>query len=402
MRFEVIENKVICIYEYHEMINSDWVRIDLKEKGEVTFRKTLTFSVDDSFDLTLPEDDFGLDDLDSDFKPVGFVFALKEGEYFKIKKNVITSKINIYFHEDYNLDINDFVAENKISIFGLIEKLTVEDIYIGGAHSRAIPIAAFINLIGEFPNSYEKKLYAEARVAAIIKDYFENVKDSEERFKKYLNKKVSKKGENLSKIFKDYELAKYATILEKLEGMLREIDLYNENQWQNEILEIILLLYPKYLLSFKSVHIKADFDKRKFLDFMLIDGNGNIDIIEIKKPMSESIMTHSFYRDNYIPQKELTGTVMQLEKYIYYLNRWGTKGEEHLTKKFFNELPNGISIKITNPKGFIIMGRDNTLSLEQKADFEVVKRKYKNVIDIITYDDLIQRLKSTVERVKVI
>jgi hypothetical protein len=38
------------------------------------------------------------------------------------------------------------------------------------------------------------------------------------------------------------------------------------------------------------------------------------------------------------------------------------------------------------------MGRTKGLSQEQVQDFEVIKRKYKNVIDIVTYDDLIERL----------
>jgi hypothetical protein len=55
-------------------------------------------------------------------------------------------------------------------------------------------------------------------------------------------------------------------------------------------------------------------------------------------------------------------------------------------------------IKITNPSGLIIMGRTVGLSEEQIQDFEVIKRKYKNVIDIITYDDLISRLKFTIKQ----
>jgi hypothetical protein len=34
---------------------------------------------------------------------------------------------------------------------------------------------------------------------------------------------------------------------------------------------------------------------------------------------------------------------------------------------------------------------------QQMADFEVIKRKYKNVLDIITYDDLLERLRRIVE-----
>lgn len=182
--------------------------------------------------------------------------------------------------------------------------------------------------------------------------------------------------------------------------MLSSENSYSENQWQNEILEIILLLYPKYILSFTSVFITIDSKKRRFLDFMLVDNNGNIDVIEIKKPFESSIMSNNFYGNNYIPHKDLTSTVMQLEKYIYHLNRWGVAGEKKLNDKYSDSLPEGLSIKITNPKGFIISGRENNLSPEQKSDFEVVKRKYKNVIDIITYDDLLQRLRFTIEQIK--
>lgn len=61
--------------------------------------------------------------------------------------------------------------------------------------------------------------------------------------------------------------------------------------------------------------------KEKSLDFLLIDSNGNTDIIEIKKPFENAIMTKGVYRDNFIPLRELSGTVMQVEKYVYYLNR---------------------------------------------------------------------------------
>jgi Domain of unknown function (DUF4263) len=123
-----------------------------------------------------------------------------------------------------------------------------------------------------------------------------------------------------------------------------------------------------------------------------LDASGNIDIVEIKQPFDKCIVTNTQYRDNYIPLRELSGTVMQLEKYIFHLNKWGRIGEETLTEKYKSELPAHFSIKITNPGGIVIMGRDNNLTEAQKYDFEVVKRKYTNIIDIITYDDLLRRL----------
>lgn len=46
------------------------------------------------------------------------------------------------------------------------------------------------------------------------------------------------------------------------------------------------------------------------------------------------------------------------------------------------------------------MGRENKLSKEQKADFEVIKRKYRNVADIITYDNLIFRIEGIIDHIK--
>ena len=314
--------------------------------------------------------------------------------------------INIYFHKDFEFDNKVFIAEGDISIFKKIEQLINEDIYIGGNNSNAIAEIDFRGIINDFPSQYEKKLYSEARLTNVIKEFFSSTINAEKKFEKYIDKKATNKGQNLTKLFSDIELFKYQTILKKLEGMLLSEVSYSENQWQDEILQIILLLYPKYFLVFKEAPIKAKYDKEKnireekFIDILLVDSDGNIDLIEIKKPSNSSLMTKGQYRNNHIPLRELSGTVMQIEKYIYYLNRWGENGEEELTKKYKAEIPEGFEINITNPKGFIIMGRENDLSIEQKKDFEVVKRKYKNVIDIISYDDLLNRLKFTIEQIK--
>lgn len=51
-----------------------------------------------------------------------------------------------------------------------------------------------------------------------------------------------------------------------------------------------------------------------------------------------------------------------------------------------------VAINCNKQGAIVIMGRDNNLTQAQRQDFEVVKRKYKNIIDIITYDDLLRRL----------
>ena len=48
----------------------------------------------------------------------------------------------------------------------------------------------------------------------------------------------------------------------------------------------------------------------------------------------------------------------------------------------------------------ILLGRDNDFSGEQRFDFEIVRRKYANMIDIMTYDDLLRRLENIIVMMK--
>ena len=123
-----------------------------------------------------------------------------------------------------------------------------------------------------------------------------------------------------------------------------------------------------------------------------MDANGHVDVVEIKQPFDHAIMTKGKYRDNYVPLRELSGTVMQIEKYIYYLNRWGRRGENFLNTKYKDELPKGFKIHITNPKGFIIMGRENNKSDSKKEE----KPKEKDPRPIIIPEYLKEQKKEKV------
>lgn len=48
------------------------------------------------------------------------------------------------------------------------------------------------------------------------------------------------------------------------------------------------------------------------------------------------------------------------------------------------------------------MGRDNQLNKSQLNGFEVIKRKYKKVIDVFTYDELLRRLDILVKQLNAI
>ncbi|MGT2440986.1 Shedu immune nuclease family protein (plasmid) [Bradyrhizobium betae] len=171
------------------------------------------------------------------------------------------------------------------------------------------------------------------------------------------------------------------------------------------MMSFLPLLFPKYIKVLKNVAV-ADYysnpEKKtsRFIDIALVDANGNLDVIEIKKPFEDKILRKSPYRGNSIPTSELSGAIMQAEKYLFHLSKWGVQGEKKLTNKYADELPNGIRIRISNPKAIIIVGRDQIsggdMTGSQLLDFEVIRRKYANMMDIITYDDLLRRLDTTI------
>ena len=389
------ENNLL-ILEYQSDLDSPWAFQKLKNDEKITLKNTFTFFKNDLYSLDiddLPEDDY--------CEPVEFILAYLENKYFRIDSKILGTDISIFIHKDIKLSLKFFTAIKNISIFKKINEVVKEDIYIGGERSNSLPVSEFNQLLKNFPNTYEIKKYVDARLCSVLRNYFDSVVDAEQKYNSYMNKKVSKKGRNLSVLFKESELNKYYTILQKLKEMLENENSYNEKQWQEEILQIILLLYPKYIHVFKEVPVKDTYNnKNRSLDFLLVDSTGNVDVVEIKRPFDNCIVTKNTYRDNYIPLRELSGTVMQIEKYIFYLNKWGKKGEEVLTNKYKDKLADDFKIKITNPSGIIVMGRENDLSNIQREDFEVIKRKYKNIIDIITYDDLLKRLKFTIEQLK--
>ena len=91
---------------------------------------------------------------------------------------------------------------------------------------------------------------------------------------------------------------------------------------------------------------------------------------------------------------------MQAEKYLFHLSKWGRTGEQEIYKKRKHELPAVIDLKITNPKALILLGRNNDFTGEQRFDFEVIRRKYANMVDIMTYDDLLGRVENIIAMMK--
>ena len=381
--------------------NPDWVREKMKERGDVSLKKgVFTFAEKEQIPNTeIAEQEISGDISDSDYY---FVMGQLVNGYYLVKKTVLDIEHDLHLFQDMEISESTFITDDGKSIFRYIDKLSNEEIYVGGESEHAIPASDFAMLLKTFPSKYELSKYSDMRITRILHEYMETMPDAEDKFNRYMKKKEAKlKQRSRTHEYTEYEVLKYEFIRDSIKDMLDNSDGYSEKDWQKKILEFVLLIMPKYIAVLEGVPIRDSYSdpnkpKTRKCDMMLVDANGYVDLIEIKQPFSECLVSSMPYRDNHIPKRELSGTAMQVEKYIFYLNKWGQDGEEYLTKKYQHYFPKDFSIKITNPKGILIIGKSD-FSETQVRDFEIIKRHYSNIVDIITYDDLLARLKNCIE-----
>lgn len=406
IEFSIIDDQLHLIYRPRD--DDDWVYRKFK-KGEeliikgtfhLTRRNLLVDNVDDiDFDAL-----YAVGSAEKDFfdvQPVTFLVAMLRGEYFHFNPEILPVGVPVLISKELTPNWKWFSAERKISILRVIAELKPSRIVIGGDSADAIPVCDYERLVDQFPTPHEIRRYVLARVSTVVRQYTDATVDADKLFRDYVNKRTKIGRKDPAVPFLAFEIAKYKLLLTKLKTMLGSEEEYSEYQWQQEILLIIRLLNPKYIAAFTSVPIwDSDSEKTRHMDMVLVDASGNLDVIEIKKPFDLCIITETRYRDNHVPLRELSGTVMQMEKYLRHLNRSGASGEDQLTKRFCKSLPPDFRIKITNPNGILIMGRDKEMTVDQRRDFEVVRRHYKHIADIITYDDLMRRLEAVLNQLK--
>lgn len=375
-----------------------WIDTSLKENGDVTIAGLFTFESKDILrdpQLISDEEDRRV-----------FVLGVPEDNYFKVDKEILGLQFDLLLDKAMKINKKTFVATGNISIFNKIDKLVSEQIVIGGDYENAIPVIEFERLLKSFPTKTTLDHFANSRISGILKEYLGTITDAEKKLNDHLNKLKPIKSADKLAAMQEYEVRKYEFIRDRLIEMLNDLDAYSEDNWQKLILDFLLLIFPKYVAVLEKLHIRDYYTEpgkstNRYIDLTLVDANGNIDIIEIKKPFTNSLLSTRKYRDNYTPKKELSGSVMQVEKYLFHLNKWGVEGEKQINAKRASELPSGMQIKVTIPKAIIILGRDNDFATDQRFDFEIIKRKYANIVDIMTYDDLLQRLENIIAKFKV-
>lgn len=273
---------------YSSDYGSDFIEEGLDNEG-VTIANTFTLKRKN------------LIEFDEMFEEYTFAIGVMKNDLIELDKEIFGIDHNFYLSTNYSFKDTTFV-QNKMSVIRFISNYAKDNVYVTDNKNiqNRIPVDVFKKLISIFPNSREIFLYRYNVIDTILSEFF-NTSDYIEKYNKYVNN--HRKINSANKIFvsKDYEFyeAIYTRLLTMLNGN------YSELEWQREILPIILLLYPKYILCLKEVIFKDVNNVNRRLDYLLVDSAGNIDIIELKKPDQNIILKHAKYRDNYVEHNEI-------------------------------------------------------------------------------------------------
>lgn len=386
IEFKKIDEKLILVYV--PAMGVDDLKIRLSTEEEVQIKNT--FYVTNSL---LYESDEAEDAWE---ETLCFCVGTIGEMYTKLDPEVFSTKHSFYISNEIKLKPQMFTAYRNISIIRKIDEVIERDFYIGGnweAHD-GISKETFENLISKFPKTAELDKYARKRIASIIKDYFPECDKYEAIYDKFIeskNNSFASSSSTVSKYNAQIELAQFSVAYQELHDMLDRYEAIDEKHWQIKVHNILQLLYPKYICCAREIKFYGGKNDKQ-PDFLLVDANGFVDILEIKKA---DVRVLTQYRNNYVAAREISGAVQQIEKYIFCLNS-SNKAQEDVTKKLIEFLPDGIEVKFVNPQGILLAGRSNEFNREQLKDFELIKRQYKHVADIMTYDDLLIRLKNIV------
>lgn len=385
-------NSLVLVYAPEAFYNG--IIEKYRNEGEITIKRCFTVTAIDEYSL---EDD----DWYNTEETIAFKIGKLIGDYYKLDKKILGTTHDFYFHKDIKFNSKLFIAQRNITILNKIDNLIQSDLYIGGSNEVAIPKDVYDELIGKFPTTHELALYSYKRIAQVLRNYFDGFGEITDKYEKYLDKRLNVVVDSTFYSENKLKLSILKAVHEKMIAMIKEEEGFSEKQWQEIVKDALLLIYPKYILAERELIVGTDGHHKKKPDFLLIDASGFVDVLEIKKPNDQRLITKTTYRNNYVADRDLAGAIVQIEKYVQCLNRSGKSGEEKLQSILNHKIPKGLSLKVVNPQGMLLMGRSKGLNAEQLYDLEIVKRQHKNIVDILTYDDLIYRLNNMITQLEI-
>lgn len=300
--FEILVDELILCYAPAMGIDGLLERLSSGKKLSIKH----TFLVTQNLLRNSDEEEFDFEET------MRFCIGKVDDTYTQLDSDVIGTDHSFYFGNEIKLKPELFVAYRNISILRKIDELIERDFYIGGDWDihNGISKETFMELIRNFPKTVELDKYAHHRIANILKDYFPECDKYEDIYNKYIADTKSSYSKKDSSSISEYnlkiELEQFTVSYRDLQRMLGEYEAIDEKQWQAKIHNIVQLLYPKYICCAREIRFHGIGKHDKQPDFLLVDANGFVDVLEIKKA---DITVLTKYRNNYVASREVSRAI---------------------------------------------------------------------------------------------
>lgn len=159
----------------------------------------------------------------------------------------------------------------------------------------------------------------------------------------------------------------------------------SEAKWGVHLKRNLFLIDSKYIKVIPEINVMLAGARK--VDFGLVDSQGYMDIFEIKKP-STALLAKSQDRGNYYWSTDAIKALVQAEKYLHNAERKASSLTEDIKRE------KDISVEIIRPRAFVLLGQRSQLdNKNKKEDFQVLRKSLKN-IEIILYDELLERIEN--------
>lgn len=165
----------------------------------------------------------------------------------------------------------------------------------------------------------------------------------------------------------------------------------SEGSWGKFLEKNLFLLDSKYIKSIPQLNLVLAGARK--VDFGLVDSYGYLDIFEIKKPTTK-LLSKAQDRGNYYWSVDAVKAITQAEKYLYNAEQKALSLASDIERE-----KDGLQVNIVRPRAVLLLG--DTKQLDNKAkfdDFKILRNSLKN-IEVVTYDELLIRMKNQRNRI---
>jgi hypothetical protein len=158
----------------------------------------------------------------------------------------------------------------------------------------------------------------------------------------------------------------------------------SESKWADYLRRNLFLIDARYIDTIPQLNVQLGGVRK--MDFGLVDSQGYLDVFEIKLPTTPLLAKNSDCGNHYWSTDAIKA-LTQAEKYLYNAERKGSDLAEGIKRE------KGLRVDIIRPRALLLIGHSTQLQTDNmKEDFRVLRQSLKNV-EIILYDELLDRLK---------